>query len=51
MPSGIYCDVVNGAMSSGVCTGPSITVTDGGTFMATVSANNALAIHTGSKIA
>ncbi|KAG9038330.1 hypothetical protein FRB95_001742 [Tulasnella sp. JGI-2019a] len=51
MPSGVYCDVVNGAMSSGVCTGPSITVTDGGTFMATVSANNALAIHTGSKIA
>ncbi|KAG8883606.1 hypothetical protein FRB97_006300 [Tulasnella sp. 331] len=53
LPSGVYCDVVNGAVVSGSssCSGPSITVNAGGEFTATVSADYALAIHIGAKIA
>jgi len=49
LPNGVYCDVVNGAVSSGACTGPTITVTQGA-FSATVSAYGALVIYLASKI-
>ncbi|KIJ56431.1 carbohydrate-binding module family 20 protein, partial [Sphaerobolus stellatus SS14] len=47
LPAGTYCDVVAGPLSNGACQGASITVSSCGTFTATISARNALAIHIG----
>jgi len=49
LAAGTYCDVVSGKLSSGSCTGPSIKVGSDGSFTVSVSARNAIAIHTGSK--
>ncbi|CAA7263967.1 unnamed protein product [Cyclocybe aegerita] len=46
LPDGSYCDVISGSSSSGACTGTGVTVS-GGSFSVTVSARNAIAIHTG----
>ncbi|PIL31197.1 hypothetical protein GSI_05895 [Ganoderma sinense ZZ0214-1] len=46
LPDGSYCDVVHGSASGGNCTGGSFTVS-GGSFSATVSARDSIAIHTG----
>jgi len=50
LPAGTYCDAVSGSVSSGKCTGTSITVDSKGSFKASVSSRNAVAIHVGSKI-
>ncbi|EPQ53124.1 secreted alpha-amylase [Gloeophyllum trabeum ATCC 11539] len=47
LAAGTYCDVISGGVSSGACSGTSITVASDGTFSATVGAYDALAIHTG----
>lgn len=46
LPDGSYCDVISGTSSSGTCTGTGLTVS-GGSFVATVPARSAIAIHTG----
>ncbi|KAI0062559.1 glycoside hydrolase [Artomyces pyxidatus] len=46
LPSGSYCDVVNGNSSAGVCTGSAFTVTSG-KFSAIIPARSAIALHTG----
>ncbi|KAF8883882.1 glycoside hydrolase family 13 protein [Gymnopilus junonius] len=48
LPSGSYCDVINGISSSGSCTGIGFTVSSG-TFAASVPARSAIAIHTGAQ--
>jgi len=49
LPSGSYCDIVNGKKSNGKCTGATIKV-NGGKFTATVNPHSAIAIYTGAKL-
>ncbi|KAF8996429.1 glycoside hydrolase [Cyathus striatus] len=48
LPDGTYCNVINGKLSSGACTGSSFTVS-GGRFTATIGGRDALAIHIGAR--
>ncbi|KAI5120070.1 hypothetical protein M0805_002632 [Coniferiporia weirii] len=47
LPAGTYCDVVAGPPSSQTCAGASYEVSSSGTFTATVTARNAIALHVG----
>lgn len=49
LPDGTYCDVANGTVVDGGCTGPSHTVS-GGKLAASVPAEGVLAVHLGSRI-
>ncbi|MBB5868682.1 alpha-amylase [Allocatelliglobosispora scoriae] len=52
MAAGRYCDVIHGSKSSATtCTGPVITVDANGWFTANIVAHDAVAIHSGAKIA
>ncbi|MGL5857637.1 MAG: carbohydrate-binding module family 20 domain-containing protein [Angustibacter sp.] len=51
LPAGTYCDVLAGEVSGSSCTGRSITVAADGTFTATLGPNQALALHTGARVA
>ncbi|KAF5329512.1 hypothetical protein D9619_009322 [Psilocybe cf. subviscida] len=46
LPSGTYCDIITGKVSSKSCTGSQLSVS-GGVLCATVPARSAVAIHTG----
>lgn len=48
VPDGRYCDVISGAPTSTGCSGATVTVS-GGTFTASVGANDAVAIHVGAR--
>ncbi|KAI0738098.1 glycoside hydrolase family 13 protein [Daedaleopsis nitida] len=48
LPDGTYCNVINGGLSNGQCTGSSFKVS-GGSFSATVPQRGSIAIHAGSK--
>ncbi|GAB2594798.1 carbohydrate-binding module family 20 domain-containing protein [Streptomyces capparidis] len=51
LPAGTYCDVQHGDVTAdGRCTGPVHTVGSGGTFTATVGANDAVALHVGARV-
>ena len=45
LPAGTYCDVANGDVTNGTCTGTAYTVDAAGRFTATVAANGMLALH------
>jgi alpha-amylase len=49
LPTGTYCDVMNGDLSGSTCTGPAYTVDGNGQVTATVPAGGALALHTGAR--
>jgi hypothetical protein len=50
MAAGKYCDVISGKVSGSSCTGLTITVS-GGSISITIGQRNAIAIHSGVKIA
>jgi len=45
LPAGTYCDVANGDLSGGTCSGTTIVVNGSGQFTATVPANGLIALH------
>ncbi|EIN05398.1 glycoside hydrolase family 13 protein [Punctularia strigosozonata HHB-11173 SS5] len=49
LPDGTYCNVIDGAISSGACSASTFTVA-GGKFTATVRGYWAIALHTGAKL-
>jgi alpha-amylase len=49
LPSGTYCDVMNGDVSAGSCTGPTYQVGATGLVTASVPAGGALALHIGAR--
>jgi alpha-amylase len=49
LPAGTYCDVANGDLSGGTCTGPAYVVGSAGTFTATVPAGGMLALHVNAR--
>ncbi|HEY0001595.1 MAG TPA: carbohydrate-binding module family 20 domain-containing protein [Actinoplanes sp.] len=50
LPAGTYCDVANGDLINGACTGTTYTVNASGQFTATVAANSMLALHVNAVI-
>ena len=50
MPEGIYCDVINGDFSNGVCNGPTISVDSAGNASFNVNAFQAAAVHVEAKV-
>jgi alpha-amylase len=48
--SGVYCDVVGGALVAGTCAGATITVDSSGSAQITVPADGAVAIHPGAML-
>jgi alpha-amylase len=50
LAAGTYCDVTHGDVSSGACTGPTVTVDGSGQFTATVDGMSTLAIDKNSKV-
>ena len=51
LAAGVYCDVIHGDFSGGVCSGPTVTVNSSGQATLTVGAMDAIAIHVGAKLA
>jgi alpha-amylase len=49
LPTGTYCDVMNGDFSSGSCSGPAYAVDGSGQVTATVPAGGALALHVNAR--
>ena len=52
MAAGTYCDVTKGALTADgqSCTGPTVTVDEGGKLTVTVAPLSAVAIHGGAKV-
>jgi alpha-amylase len=50
LPAGTYCDVANGDVSNGTCTGTTYTVSSSGTFTASVPANAMVALHVNARV-
>jgi len=50
LPAGTYCDAISGSVSSGKCTGTSVTVNSDGSFKVSISSRNAIGIHIGAKL-
>jgi alpha-amylase len=50
LPAGTYCDVMNGDVRGGACTGPAYAVDGSGRVTAVVAAGGALALHTGARV-
>jgi alpha-amylase len=50
LPAGTYCDLIHGALTDGACTGPTVTVADGGTLTTEVAAGDAVAITTAARL-
>jgi alpha-amylase len=50
LPAGIYCDVANGDVSGGSCTGSTYTVDSTGRFTGTVAPNGMLALHVNARV-
>jgi len=50
LPAGTYCDAISGSVSSGKCTGTSVTVDSSGSFKVSISSRNAIGIHAGAKL-
>jgi len=49
LPAGSYCDVMNGDVAAGSCTGPAYAVDGSGQVTATVPAGGALALHVNAR--
>ncbi|MGH3656327.1 MAG: carbohydrate-binding module family 20 domain-containing protein [Micromonosporaceae bacterium] len=50
LPAGTYCDVANGDVTGGSCSGTTYPVDGNGRFAATVPANGMLALHVGARV-
>ena len=50
LPAGRYCDVINGDLVNGACTGDTYTVDASGSVNLVVGAYDAVAIHAGSRL-
>jgi alpha-amylase len=50
LPAGTYCELIHGALTDGACTGPTVTVADGGTLTTEVAAGDAVAITTAARL-
>ncbi|KZP07860.1 carbohydrate-binding module family 20 protein [Athelia psychrophila] len=50
LPAGIYCDVIHGSVVSGVCSSVAYTVSSSGILNITVSARDAIAVHTNAVV-
>jgi alpha-amylase len=51
LPAGTYCDVANGDVTNGSCSGTAYVVNGSGQFSATVPANGMLALHINARVA
>jgi alpha-amylase len=49
LPAGTYCDVANGDLDAGSCTGPTYTVDSAGRFTASVPPDGMIALHVGAR--
>jgi len=50
LPAGTYCDVANGDLTGGGCTGAAYTVSSSGQLTASVPAGGMLALHIGAQV-
>jgi alpha-amylase len=50
LPAGTYCDVANGDVTNGSCSGTAYVVNGSGQFSATVPANGMLALHINARV-
>jgi alpha-amylase len=50
LPAGTYCDLIHGAFADGACTGPTVTVADGGKLTTAVAGWDAVAITTAARL-